>query len=244
MRYTLFALLVLPLCLCAQPGRIKPPTKPQIKTSAKPTSVSSQTFTANGVSFKMIRVEGQGSPFYIGETEVTQALWEAVMGSNPSYFKGTNRPVERVSWDDCKEFIRQLNSITGKSFRLPKEKEWLFAARGGNRSHGYKYSGSNNIDEVAWYKNNAYYCGSSQPNYSHPDYGTHIVCTKRPNELGIYDMSGNVAEWCEDLSDATGFSRAFCGGDWHCNAGDCRVSIRWNDIPKARYDDRGLRLAL
>ncbi|MBR5638386.1 MAG: SUMF1/EgtB/PvdO family nonheme iron enzyme [Muribaculaceae bacterium] len=125
------------------------------------------------------------SPYYIGQTEVTQELWMAVMGYNPSYFKGAKRPVECVSWDECQEFIRRLNEKTGKRFRLPTEAEWECAARGGKKSNGYKYSGSNNINDVAWYDENS---GNK----------THDVASKHPNELGIYDMSGNVAEWCSD----------------------------------------------
>jgi len=119
------------------------------------------------------------SDFYIGKYEVTQAQWKAVMGSNPSYFKGDNLPVERVSWGDCQEFIRKLNERTGLTFRLPTEAEWDYAARGGNRSRGYKYSGSDDPDEVAWYWDNS-------------GIKTHPVGQKRANELGLYDMSGNV----------------------------------------------------
>ena len=213
-------------------------------TSTTSSDGSSKTFTANGVSFKMIRVEGQGTPFYMGETEVTQALWQAVMGSNPSDFKGSNRPVEEVSWDDCKEFISRLNSVTGKNFRLPKESEWEYAAKGGNKSRGYEYSGSNEINDVAWYDKNAYYCGSKSGNSSHPDFGTHSVKTKRPNELGIYDMSGNVWEWCEDLYDPSGSDRVSRGGSWHLNARYCRVTFRYWRTPDTRFNFLGLRLAL
>ncbi|MCQ2291325.1 MAG: SUMF1/EgtB/PvdO family nonheme iron enzyme, partial [Muribaculaceae bacterium] len=167
----------------------------------------------NGITYEMIEVEGgtftmgatkkQGSDaesdekltlqvtlsdYYIGKTEVTQALWEAVMVSNPSVFIGDNLPVESVSWDDCQEFIRRLNSLTGENFRLPSEAEWEYAAHGGNRSRGYKFSGSNNIGDVAWYWDNSW-------SKIHP------VGTKAPNELGIYDMSGNVEEWCSDWYD-------------------------------------------
>ena len=184
------------------------------------------------------------SDYYIGETEVTQALWQAVMGNNPSRFKGDSHPVESVSCDDCQEFIRKLNSLTGRTFRLPTEAEWEFAARGGNESKGYKYSGSNSIDNVAWYKNNS---GSM----------THAVKTKSPNELGIYDMSGNVWEWCQDwygsyssnaqtnpkgpLSDSYRVSR---GGSWIFKAWNCRVSHRHNFSPVRRNFSVGLRLVL
>ena len=158
-----------------------------------------ETFTVGGVSFKMVEVEGGTfrsnhspqvtlSPFAIGRTEVTQALWEAVMGSNPSYFTGDpNRPVEQVTWDDCQEFIAKLNEMTGRTFRLPSEAEWEFAALGGKHCHGYQYAGSDDVDQVAWYRQNS-------------DRGTHPVAEKLPNELGLYDMSGNVKEICLDGS--------------------------------------------
>ena len=153
--------------------------------------------------------------FYIGKYEVTQELWEAVMDENPSYFtEGENLPVENVSWNDAQEFIRKLNSITGKNYRLPTEAEWEFAARGGNKSKGYKYSGGNNMGNVGWYIANsgdkALKDGLLQEYFEKEDYDglnkllssnknrTHPVGQKAPNELGIYDMSGNVLEWCSD----------------------------------------------
>lgn len=227
-----------------------------------------KTFYANGVSFEMVEVRGgtfrmgatseQGSEisdekpvhsvtlsgYYIGKTEVTQALWQAVMGSNPSYFEGDGLPVEQVSWDDCQKFIRKLNSLTGQNFRLPTEAEWEFACRGGNNSRGYKYSGSNYIDNVAWYDGNS---GDK----------THPVATKSPNELGIYDMSGNVWEWCADWygdyssgrqtnpkGPYDGSRRVDRGGSWLINARYCRSSFRFNFIPAYRIDYLGLRLAL
>lgn len=148
------------------------------------------------ICFKMIKVEGGTlkhisghcttlNSYYIAETEVTQALWQAVMGNNPSFFKGQNRPVENVSWYDCQMFIDKLNILTGKIFRLPSADEWEFAARGGIKSMGYQYSGSDNLDSVAWHSGNSY--GS-----------TSAVGQKKPNELGLYDMNGNVDEWCND----------------------------------------------
>ena len=237
------------------------------------------TITVKGVSFNMIRVQGgtftmgctseQGndcygsekpshtvtlSTYYIGETEVTQELWKAVMGDNPSYFKSGSlkRPVEQVSWEDCQTFIRKLNELTGKKFRLPTEAEWEFAARGGTKSAGYKYSGSNDINAVAWYDVNSYDKGESSP-----DFGTHVVKTKKPNELGIYDMSGNVWEWCSDwygdYTSATqtnpqgapsGSYRVDRGGSWLASAGYCRSSYRGINRPSFRDSFLGVRLVL
>ncbi len=233
--------------------------------------LSDETITVNGVSFVMKGVQGgvftmgatpeQGSDadsyekpihrvaissFRIGQTEVTQRLWQAVMGSNPSSFKGDNRPVESVSWNDCQTFISRLNSLTGRRFRLPTEAEWEYAARGGNRSNGYKYAGSNNIDNVAWYNINS-------------GMETHNVGTKSPNELGIYDMSGNVWEWCKDWYGNYGSSgrtnptgpnsgsfrfRVYRGGYYGYIAGYCRVAYRFSGWPDKRDSDLGLRLAL
>ena len=185
------------------------------------------------------------SDFYIGKYEVTQAQWEAVMGENPSNFKGENRPVDSVSWNDIQEFIEKLNAKTGKKYRLPTEAEGEYAARGGNQSAGSKYSGSNNIDEVAWY-------------YTNSASRTHPVGQKQPNELGLYDMSGNVWEWCSDwfwhkyyknaLSDnptgpATGTWRVLRGSCWGSDAGPCRVSYRSNSSPSAGSNAIGFRLA-
>ena len=182
--------------------------------------------------------------YYIGKYEVTQALWKAVMGNNPSYFKGDNLPVEQVSWNDCQEFISKLNRITGKTFRLPTEAEWEYAARGGNKSRGYQYSGSNNTLDVAWFRDNS---GSN----------THAVGTKQPNELGIYDMSGNVEEWCQDWYGAyssssqvnptganSGPYRVFRGGGWFYVAWSCRSSFRYIYEPDDRDTTLGLRLVL
>ena len=231
---------------------------------------SEQTFMVKGVEFKMIKVEGGTfsmgatseqeydalscekpvhsvtlSDYYIGETEVTQELWEAVMGSNPSYFEGDNqRPVENVSWNDCQKFIKKLNRLTGKEFRLPTEAEWEYAARGGKYSRGYKYSGSDNADEVAWYDSNS---GSK----------THTVKTKKDNELGLYDMSGNVWEWCNDwwgcyqsnsqtnpTGPSEGESRVLRGGGWCYFDMGVRVSRRDYLTPGYRHIIIGLRLAL
>lgn len=233
-----------------------------------------ETFTVNGVSFTMVNVDGGTftmgsnysndnqkpahevtlSSYSLGQTEVTQALWQAVMGTNPSCFTGNlNRPVEQVSWNDCQTFISKLNSMTGKSFRLPTEAEWEFAARGGNKSQGYKFAGSNTIGDVAWYIVNA----GSGVGESSADYGTHVVGSKAPNELGFYDMSGNVWEWCNDwfsnynedaqtnpMGPTSGSERVRRGGSWVNLAGICSVSYRVGNIPTGNGNGLGMRLAL
>ena len=184
------------------------------------------------------------SSYYICKYEVTQALWRAVMGSNPSKFKGDNLPVEQVSWNDCQTFINRLNNYTGRNFRLPTEAEWEFAARGGNYSRRYKYSGSNYIGDVAWYADNS-------GNRTHP------VGTKQANELGLYDMSGNVWEWCSDwygsyssysqsnpTGATSGFGRVERGGNWCGLARYCCSSHRSYYAPGFRYSGLGLRLVL
>ena len=184
------------------------------------------------------------SSYYICKYEVTQALWRAVMGSNPSNFKGNNLPVENVSWYDCQTFIKRLNSYTGRNFRLPTEAEWEFAARGGNYSRHYKYSGSNHIDDVAWYIDNS----NKRP---------HPVGTKQANELGLYDMSGNVGEWCSDWDGSyssysqtnptgpnSGSSRVNRGGFWRYNARYCRTPERSSNAPDYCVNFIGLRLVL
>ena len=184
------------------------------------------------------------SSYYICKYEVTQALWRAVMGSNPSKFKGDNLPVEQVSWNDCQTFINRLNSYTGRNFRLPTEAEWEFAARGGNYSRRYKYSGSNYIGDVAWYTDNS-------GNRTHP------VGTKQANELGLYDMSGNVWEWCSDwygsyssysqsnpTGATSGFGRVERGGNWCGLARYCCSSHRSYYAPGNSFDALGLRLVL
>lgn len=227
-------------------------------------------FEVEGVKFKMVKVEGgtftmgatkeQGSDawddekpahqvtlsdYYIGETQVTQVLWKALMGNNPSRFKGDdNLPVERVSWDDAQVFVEKLKGKTGKVFRLPTEAEWEYAARGGEKSKGYKYSGSDNIDRVAWYGNNS-------------RARTHVVKRKMANELGLYDMSGNVWEWCQDIYDnygsnaqtdpkvdTSGASYVSRGGGWDCTERFCRVSCRDFSPSAWRKRNLGFRLVM
>lgn len=231
--------------------------------------LSDTDFEVNGVKFRMIAVEGgsfmmgatpgQGEDarenekpahkvtvddFLIGETEVTQALWFAVMGNNPSHFKSDqgNFPVENVSWNDVQTFIKKLNEITGQQFRLPFEAEWEYAARGGKKSTDKKYAGSDDVDEVAWYKDNA---GGK----------THAVASKRANELGIYDMSGNVWEWCEDWygeyettelvnpqGAVSGDKIVMRGDSWY--NGESRVSFRRGYRPNTQGPDYGFRIVL
>ena len=182
--------------------------------------------------------------YYMGKYEVTQALWQAVTGKNPSKFKGDNLPVERVSWNDCQVFIRNLNNMTGRKFRLPTEAEWEYAARGGKKSRGYQYSGSSNISDVAWFDD-------INGNKKHP------VGTKQANELGLYDMSGNVWEWCQDRYGSysslfqknptgaiMGVYRVFRGGRWGANERIGRTSCRSYCTPDFSYFNLGLRLAL
>ena len=284
--------------------------KPKVKTLTSNSEIaqnSIHSFTVNGVNFNMVEVAGgtflmgatasQGEDafdnewpahevtvpsFCIGQTEVTQELWLAVMGENPSWCNGekhysyyndwvrgdidygTNlkRPVDNVSWEECQEFINRLNKMTGKKFRLPTEAEWEFAACGGNYSEDYKYSGSNNIDDVAWNWKN---CGDiyldGYYNWDHIDRQTrrtmenrcmtHSVGTKTPNELGIYDMSGNVWEWCQDnwynydgSNTDFGNEHVTRGGSRSCEEKNCRVTQRSHSKADSRYPSVGLRLAL
>ena len=244
-----------------------------------------ETFTVNGVSFTMVAVKGgtftmggtaeQGSDagsdekpthqvtlsdYYIGETEVTQELWQAVMGTTIQeqakkgtydtslYGVGNSYPMYYVSWDDCQKFIKKLNRLTGKKFRLPTEAEWEYAARGGQKSRGYKYAGSNTLSDVAWYWDNS----SSK---------THPVKQKQANELGLYDMSGNVWEWCKDWYEdlygrysssaqtnpkgpPSGYIRVFRGGGWNNSASSCRVANRSHLSPGIRDGNLGFRVVL
>ncbi len=242
--------------------------------------------TANEVSFNMVFVQGGTftmgstdkdklagndekpqhqvtvSDFYIGETVVTQALWYAVMGQKPTeegsqwsttYGLGDNYPAYFISWDDCQEFITQLNTLTGKTFRMPTEAEWEYAARGGNKSQGYLYSGSNELGDVAWYSDN--YDSETNPNA----YGLQEVAKKAPNELGIYDMSGNIWEWCSDWYSATYYTEeaqtnptgpetgdgcVFRGGCARNVPKNCRVSDREWTSKTDRTPITGIRIVL
>ena len=227
-------------------------------------------FTINGVEFTMVLVEGgtfkmgctpeqwpgvfrnEGpvhevtlSDYYIAQTEVTQELWQAVMGSNPSKFVGDpQRPVETVSMWDCAQFVDKLSELTGRSFRLPTEAEWEYAARGGNKSRSYRLSGGNIANDVAWLEENS-------------DGTTHAVACKRANELGIYDMSGNVNEWCQDwfsgYSEApvtnptgpeSGYMNVYRGGCWAFPDNKCRNAYRGEAEPDSANMCLGLRVAM
>ena len=229
----------------------------------EPTSVIT-TYTVNGVTFNMVEVEGSTfqmgataeqeenandnekpvhqvtlSDYSIGQTEVTQELWQAVMGTNPSKFNdNVNKPVETISWEDCQTFIARLNELTGQNFRLPTEAEWEFAARGGNSSHGYYYAGSNTFSDVS--------ATSLQP-----------VGQKTPNELGLYDMSGSVWEWCQDYYGAysseaqtnptgpvSGTERVCRGGAYFNAEYLLRVWYRYSSTPTDYGDGLGFRLAM
>ena len=198
------------------------------------------------------------SDYYIGKYEVTQGLWKIVMGNNPSYFKncGDDCPVENVSWDDCQEFISKLNQLTGKRFRLPTEAEWEYAARGGNKAnYQTKYAGSNKLGKVAWNIDNSDVKYTGGIKIEGRKLGTHTVGTKKPNALGIYDMSGNVLEWCNDWygdyssggvmnpKDAsTGSYRVIRGGSWSDNGIFNRVYIRFYNYPSSSSSFYGIRL--
>ena len=246
-------------------------------TELEPIEPQVEEYTVGDVTFYMIPIEGgtfsmcatpeQGSDassrekpvhqvtlssYYIGETEVTQALWLAVMGYVPSNFTGMQLPVEQVSWEDCQTFIAALNDLTGQQFRLPTEAEWEFAARGGNESMGFKYSGSDNLPSVAWYSYN-----DSWDVRGTGYYGTHPVATRNPNELMLYDMSGNVHEWCQDwygtygssdqidpAGPSTGTTRVYRGGSWYFDEWFCRVSFRNSVSPSYTSYGIGLRLAM
>ena len=238
-------------------------------------SKTTETITINGVSITMIRVEGgrmdmgaqtedpagknydaeadeEDGPvhtetvgtFYLAETEVTQEFWKAVMGEGGGIIDKADfepkHPVCYLRSSNCMALIKRLNALTGLNFRYPTEAEWEFAARGGNKSKGYKYSGSNNVDDVAWYNDNS-------------SNATHPVKTKAPNELGLYDMSGNVSEWVDDswyffmdptISEEAFDVRVHRGGAMIDGAGECSVFHREGEVDGTAYNTVGFRLAL
>ena len=187
------------------------------------------------------------STFYMQPTEVTQELYELVMETNPSENKAwKDMPVTNVSWEDCQSFIKKLNEITGKEYRLPTEAEWEYAAKGGAKSQGYLYAGSNNLHEVGWFEDNS---GNA----------VHVVAEKRFNELGLYDMSGNILEWCSDLFGPyrldergsnnpkgldNGDEHVFRGGCWRGNEKNCLTTYREYAPKDKRHRLFGFRLVL
>jgi formylglycine-generating enzyme required for sulfatase activity len=212
------------------------------------------------------------NPFWIGKYEVTQKQYETVMGNNPSTFKGGDNPVEEVSWNDAMEFCKKLTGrehVSGRlpldyKYTLPTEAQWEFAARGGSGSRGYRYSGSDNLDSVGWCYENS---GNKQLDDIPRDFKKlisndckpHLVGLKAPNELGLYDMSGNVFEWCSDFGDSdyyeggsmtnpvgppSGFKRVYRGGGWYGDTWDCSLVKRSWISPKFTYKTIGFRLSL
>jgi formylglycine-generating enzyme len=231
---------------------IKPKPEPSTLSVSTPfiepkmVKVESGTFQMGNNTYEYSKPEHSVavSDFYIGKYEVTQAEWRSVMGKNPPElnFKGCdNCPVDDVSWNDIQEFLTKLNAKTGKKYRLPTEVEWEFAARGGSKSNGYTHSGSDTIGDVAWFIDNS-------------DSKTHPVGQKNANELGIYDMSGNVWEWCQDwykgyigssgVSDSKGSSRVLRSGSWGSSLGECRSTFRYDCSPTFRRSGFGFRLAI
>ena len=243
---------------------------------AVPESGDIETITVNGVSFNMVYVASgtfeMGAPpeayyyvencrpvhqvtlseYYIGQTEVTQELWTAVMGSNPSYYVESNQqPVHLISWYDCQTFISRLNELTGKNFRLPTEAEWEYAARGAEKTHGYEYAGgvTEDLNDICWNSSN-----TALDNYT---WGAHPVAMKLPNEIGLYDMSGNVEEWINDYYEpyteeaqvnpqgpATGTNRCSRGGCYSHNWWELRVFRRHQTDPNDKLTFYGMRLAM
>lgn len=258
-------------------------TRQELKDSANEETIIAETsekvVTVNGVTINMVFVEGgnfimgetveQGhsvrassrpahkvnlAGFYIGKHEVTQELWMAVMGDNPSRFRDDDKnPVDSVSWNDCQEFIKALNQITEMKFRLPTEAEWEYAARGGNKSKMFKFAGSNDLEKVAWYRDNT----GKKTWYGVKDNKTYAVGLKMPNELGLFDMSGNVWEWCQDWvgyysekeehnpkGPSSGYYRIVRGGSWRSDPEECRNAERYYEASERVNNYFGFRLAM
>ena len=273
MRRLLFVFAVIAFVFPFQGRRIHSPVCDGTSESCHPDgsvlSVPKKEFQVNGAKFVMVSVKGgtfmmgdsskRGgvafreefpvhqvtlSDYYIGETEVTQELWKAVMNYNPSYFKNKDYPVESVTWSEVHQFVNKLNQLTGKKFRLPTEAEWEYAARGGKKGRGFLFAGSDTIDNVVWYDKNS-------------NLKTHPVAQKRANELGLYDMSGNVWEWCEDwygpytpnaqtnpTGPATGVDRVCRGGSWTSYMRYSQIRFRKDLNPSFKSYEVGFRLVM
>lgn len=248
----------------------KPLTAPS--ANSKPTILPSQADIISAIESRMIKVDGGTytmgcanekdtscyywekpahkvtlKDFYMAKYPVTQKEWEAMMSYNPDFKNCPDCPVENITWNEAKQFVEKLAMLSGKSYRLPTEAEWEYAAKGGSNSKGYVYAGSNNIDLVAWYRNN------SAKN-------THPVGKLAPNELGLYDMTGNVWQWCSDWFDGEYYIhspernplgpdgtsdnyRVVRGGSWWYEAPHCRIVNRDRYPTDAKDDDVGFRLA-
>lgn len=272
LKFGLFGLLAMTLTACPPKPEPDPEPADYVETAGSldlglsMVYVQGGTFNMGATPDQVEGVREDESPvhsvtlssYYMGKYEITQAQYKAVMGTNPSYFQGEklpagisgsdNLPVEQVTWFEAKEFCEKLSAKTGKKYVLPTEAQWEFAARGGSKTKSYQYSGSNNVDEVAWYMNTS---GTSEA-----DRSTHPVGTKNANELGIHDMSGNVWEWCSDwyglykaaaVTDPTGMAdgdrRVLRGGGWDYKSKSCRVAHRGGDNPKTQLYIRGFRVA-
>lgn len=266
----LLAILVIATIAAKAQYPVEADTVAADSTAVKPVDTNIITITVKDLTFEMVRVKGGTftmgcsnakdkdcydnefpahevtvDSFAIGKLEVTQQLWVAVMEKNPSKWKNDSLPVERVSWEKVQIFIDKLNRITGRTFRLPTEAEWEYAARGGEKSKNHKYAGcSQDLGSYAWYGPNA-------------DSHTHKVGRKKPNELGLYDMSGNVWEWCSDYLGAYtdnaqtnpkgpkhGDERILKGGCYSSPTRGCRITDRSNYNPKLGYSYYGFRLAM
>ena len=193
-----------------------------------------EVYKPDGISLTYVEGNGSVKGFYIGTFEVTQAEWTAVMGSNPSKFKGDKLPVETVSWDDVQEFLTKLNAKSGRSYRLPTKVEWVYAATGGTNNNYYEYAGNKNALKVAWCADNS----KEKP---------HAVGTKKPNALKIYDMSGNLWEWCNDEGEhfnLEGVGRVLHGGSWGDYTYGCSISSSRIWKPDTRNEYIGFRVVL
>jgi formylglycine-generating enzyme required for sulfatase activity len=241
-----FLLLVMAIFLlssCGQGGSKQQGSTPETSNSSSKSRTNGASYNPDGI--ELVYVEGSGSGiwaikgFYIGKYEVTQAQWQAIMVNNPSRKQDPSHPVNRVSWYDTQQFLVKLREKTGRNYCLPTEAEWVYAANGGSNGDTYEYAGSNNLDEVAWHDKNSGFIIGDMGCY------THKVGTKKPNSIGIYDMSGNVSEWCEDCYSSSCKHRTFRGGSWFMgDALSCRVVSRDYESPDNGFGSLGFRLVI